>query len=254
MATAQVVGTASIGGAGAYYGYKNLTIFTGTFNNAVNFFSQQYGVAANQIKNIFKLMGFGTLSEKMDDNRVKYHQLLHQTYAAGTNIDPAFGMGIEWVETRGVENKVTDTGMGTGDYACGPMQMTLSTARQFDSSATVDTLKIAENGIRLGYTFLQYLYNKYGPKMEDVINAYRSGQPGTTYLIRYVIPVMKKASDFSGSIIYAPAPVAEVPPELPEQYIGPEYSVTPTLTQQITSEIEAAGQKVSSFFTNMFNF
>ena len=64
-----------------------------------------------------------------------------------------------------------------GEYAYGPMQILLSTARQFYPSMTAAELQFPEANVDAGAAFIRYLMDRHGDDFQRIYSAYNSGNP-----------------------------------------------------------------------------
>jgi hypothetical protein len=193
----ETIGITGAAGAAAYWGYNKLTLFPAAVNNAANFFASEYGASVSALKRVFKGIGFGTISEKIADNRVKTHMLLHQKYAGQMGFDPAISMGIEWVESTGIPTKLNHIA-SSGDYAVGLMQVTLTSARQYVSGINISQLQNPETNIMIGCSIFKAFHDASG-NIEDALNMYNSGKTmeQLNLFYEYVVLVLKKYYDFA---------------------------------------------------------
>lgn len=132
---------------------------------------------------------------------------LFKKYGALTGIDWRILKRISWIESRvgtyksvkrGLENPKDIKGSVSQDgLSWGIMQMTLSTAKDYDKYATEEKLNNAEYSIDLASRHLKFLKMRYFPSnVRDLIMSYNHGQGNQLRFIQKEKDGSLKESEF----------------------------------------------------------
>lgn len=170
------------------------SVSVANIEDLVSRYARLYRIPEYSIRSVFRRLGIGTLSEKYADFKVKMHSSIHRKYGAHYGVDPALSMAIEWVESKGNTNALRYE-RSIGDVSVGLMQVTTKTAREVCGYSRIEDLKNPDVNIRCGIAYLAKLKKSYS-RLDNIISAYNAGRPIKGNVVNYVIPVLKKYSDY----------------------------------------------------------